>query len=73
MALFQFGNGMVTPNTVVGAMAPFPQSAGSASALAGFVQMATGALSGLVLGRLHDTSCVLVASSALRELPERLN
>jgi DHA1 family bicyclomycin/chloramphenicol resistance-like MFS transporter len=69
MALFQFGNGMVMPNTVVGAMAPFPQAAGSASALAGFVQMATGALSGLVLGRLHDGSArpmtLLVAVSAV--------
>jgi len=69
MALFQFGNGMVMPNAVVGAMAPFPQAAGSASALAGFVQMATGALSGLVLGRLHDGSArpmtLLVAVSAL--------
>jgi DHA1 family bicyclomycin/chloramphenicol resistance-like MFS transporter len=69
MALFQFGNGMVMPNTVAGAMAPFPQAAGSASALAGFAQMATGALSGLVLGRLHDGSArpmtLLVAASAV--------
>ena len=69
MALFQFGNGIVMPNTVAGAMAPFPQAAGSASALAGFVQMATGALSGLVLGRLHDGSArpmtVLVVVSAV--------
>jgi len=69
MALFQFGNGMVMPNTVAGAMAPFPLAAGSASALAGFAQMATGALSGLVLGRLHDGSArpmtLLVAASAV--------
>jgi DHA1 family bicyclomycin/chloramphenicol resistance-like MFS transporter len=69
MALFQFGNGMVMPNTVVGAIAPFPRAAGAASALAGFVQMATGALSGLALGRLHDGTArpmtLLVAVSAV--------
>jgi DHA1 family bicyclomycin/chloramphenicol resistance-like MFS transporter len=69
MALFQFGNGMVMPNAVAGAIAPFPRAAGAASALAGFAQMTTGALSGLVLGRLHDGSAMpmtlLVAVSAV--------
>jgi DHA1 family bicyclomycin/chloramphenicol resistance-like MFS transporter len=69
MALFQFGNGMVMPNTVVGAIASFPHAAGAASALAGFAQMTAGVLSGLVLGRLHDGSAtpmtVLVAVSAV--------
>jgi DHA1 family bicyclomycin/chloramphenicol resistance-like MFS transporter len=69
MMVFQLGNGLVMPNTVVGAVAPFPGAAGAASALAGFVQMVAGALSGLVLGRLHDGTAwpmaMLVASSAL--------
>jgi DHA1 family bicyclomycin/chloramphenicol resistance-like MFS transporter len=56
MAVFQFGNGLVMPNTVAGAIAPFPRAAGAASALAGFIQTGTGALSGVVLGRLHDGS-----------------
>jgi MFS transporter, DHA1 family, multidrug resistance protein len=69
MALFQFGNGMVMPNTVAGAIAPFPHMAGAASALAGFLQMVAGSLSGIVLGRLHDGSArpmaALVAGAAL--------
>jgi hypothetical protein len=56
MAVFQFGNGLVMPNTVAGAIAPFPRAAGAVSALAGFVQTGTGALSGVVRGRLHDGS-----------------
>jgi DHA1 family bicyclomycin/chloramphenicol resistance-like MFS transporter len=69
MMVFQLGNGLVMPNTVVGAVAPFPRAAGAASALAGFVQMVAGALSGLAIGRLHDGTgwpmAMLVASSAL--------
>jgi DHA1 family bicyclomycin/chloramphenicol resistance-like MFS transporter len=69
MAAFQFGNGLVMPNTLVGAIAPFRRMAGSASALAGFVQMVAGASSGVVLGRLHDGSArpmgLLVLGAAL--------
>jgi DHA1 family bicyclomycin/chloramphenicol resistance-like MFS transporter len=69
MALFQVGYGIVMPNTIAGAIAPFPRAAGAAAALAGFVQMATGVLSGLTLGLLHDGSAVpmtlLVALSAV--------
>jgi DHA1 family bicyclomycin/chloramphenicol resistance-like MFS transporter len=56
MALFMLGNGMVMPNTIAGAIVPFPKSAGAASALAGFVQMVTGSLTGVALGRLYDGS-----------------
>lgn len=54
MALYQFGNGIVMPNTMVGAIAPFPRTAGAASALAGFLQMLAGATAGMAVGRLHD-------------------
>lgn len=54
MAVFQFGNGLVMPNTVVGAVSPFPRTAGTAAALAGFVQMVAGAASGMALGRFDD-------------------
>lgn len=54
MALYQLGNGMVMPNTMAGAIAPFPRAAGAASALAGFLQMLAGASAGLAVGRLHD-------------------
>lgn len=54
MAVFMLGNGMVMPNAMAGAIAPFRRAAGAASALAGFLQMVTGSLAGLALGRLHD-------------------
>lgn len=54
MALYQLGNGMVMPNTMAGAIAPFPRMAGAASALAGFAQMLAGAAAGMAVGRLHD-------------------
>jgi DHA1 family bicyclomycin/chloramphenicol resistance-like MFS transporter len=69
MAAFQFGNGLVMPNTLAGAIAPFRRTAGSASALAGFVQMVAGTSTGIVLGRLHDGSArpmgLLVLGAAL--------
>lgn len=54
MALYQLGNGIVMPNTMVGAIGPFPRTAGAASALAGFLQMLAGAAAGMTVGRLHD-------------------
>jgi DHA1 family bicyclomycin/chloramphenicol resistance-like MFS transporter len=69
MALYQLGNGMVMPNTMAGAIAPFPRMAGAASALAGFSQMLAGAAAGLVVGRLHDGTArpmaVVIAGAAL--------
>lgn len=54
---------------MAGAVAPFPRAAGAAAALAGFVQMVAGALSGMALGRLHDGSArpmtILVVGSAV--------
>lgn len=54
MAVFMLGNGMVMPNCQAGAVLPFRRMAGAASALAGFVQMGIGAMTGLALARLHD-------------------
>jgi DHA1 family bicyclomycin/chloramphenicol resistance-like MFS transporter len=48
------------------AVGPFPRTAGLASALLGFVQLATGAVSGQILMRLHDgTTRPLAAAVAL--------
>lgn len=44
MILYGFGNGLVMPNSFAGSMRYFPQIAGAASALAGFLQQAAGAL-----------------------------
>jgi DHA1 family bicyclomycin/chloramphenicol resistance-like MFS transporter len=56
-------------NAIAGAVGPFPRHAGAASALAGFVQMLSGALSGAILGRVHDGTArpmgFLVATAAV--------
>ena len=48
------GMGMVLPNAFASAIGPFPRMAGSASALLGFLQMLTAALSGVLVGQLAD-------------------
>ncbi len=56
MAVFLAGMGIVLPNAMAGAMAPFPKAAGAASALMGFTQMAVAAGASLIAGRLpHQT------------------
>lgn len=44
-----FGMGILRPNSIAGAMAPFRDMAGAASALIGFLQMAAGATAGALL------------------------
>ena len=52
MALYLAGLGMVLPQAIAGAMTPFPERAGAASALLGFVQQSGSALCGVVVGAL---------------------
>lgn len=53
-AVFMIGVGTLMPQTMAGAIGPFPQMAGSASALFGFVQMTIAAAAGAAVGQLHD-------------------
>lgn len=54
--IFLWGMGIVMPNAMAGALAPFGRMAGAASALLGFVQMAAGAAAGQIAGFLpHDS------------------
>ncbi|MCC7412331.1 MAG: multidrug effflux MFS transporter [Gammaproteobacteria bacterium] len=46
--------GMVLPQSLAGALAPFPRIAGSASALLGFLQMVLAAVVGGLVGLFHD-------------------
>lgn len=77
MMLVMAGVGMVLPNGMAGAIGPYPQMAGSASALLGFVQMGLAALAGIAVGQLADgtakpmagmiaLSCCLAVVSYLR-------
>ena len=52
MALYLAGLGMVLPQAIAGAMTPFPERAGAASALLGFVQQSLAALCGALVGAL---------------------
>jgi DHA1 family bicyclomycin/chloramphenicol resistance-like MFS transporter len=49
------------PSGMAGALAPYPKSAGVASALLGFLQMTIGAAAGFVVGRMHDGTPVPMA------------
>jgi len=52
VAVFLAGLGMVLPQAIAGAMHPFPERAGAASSLFGFVQQTTAAICGAVVGWL---------------------
>ena len=51
-AIYLCGLGMVLPQSIAGAMTPFPERAGAASSLFGFIQQTTAAASGAVVGLL---------------------
>jgi len=52
VAIYLAGLGMVLPQSIAGAMTPFPERAGAASSLLGFVQQSVAALSGAMVGLL---------------------
>ncbi len=56
------GSGLIRPNATARAMAPFPDKAGSASALFSSIGSALGALSGFILSLFHAKSAVPMAS-----------
>jgi MFS transporter, DHA1 family, multidrug resistance protein len=56
------GSGLIRPNATARAMAPFPEQAGSASALLNSVGSGLGALTGYVLSLFHAKSAVPMAS-----------
>lgn len=56
VALFLAGLGMVLPQSVAGALTPFPERAGAASSLFGFVQQSAAALCGALVGWLLGRS-----------------
>ncbi len=56
MFFYMVGTGLVMPNAIGGALAPYPKMAGSASALLGFVQMSLAAAVGIAVGHSYDRS-----------------
>lgn len=65
MFFYAFSVGFVMPNSMAGAMAPFPHMAGAASALMGFIQMALSAIFGAWVGWMYDgTAMPMMATIA---------
>jgi DHA1 family bicyclomycin/chloramphenicol resistance-like MFS transporter len=58
MLVFMIGVGLVLPNSIAGAIGPFPRAAGAASALLGFTQMTAAAVIGIAVAALYDGSSV---------------
>ncbi len=50
MTLYSAGVGMVLPQCMAGALTPFPEKAGTASSLLGFLQTSSGAAAGILAG-----------------------
>jgi len=67
MAVYLGGMGMVLPQSLAGAMTPFPERAGAASALLGFVQQTASALCGALVGMLLGRSAwpLVIAVAAM--------
>jgi DHA1 family bicyclomycin/chloramphenicol resistance-like MFS transporter len=63
VAVYLAGLGMVLPQAIAGAMTPFPERAGAASALLGFVQQSAAALCGAVVGWLLDENAWPLAAA----------
>jgi DHA1 family bicyclomycin/chloramphenicol resistance-like MFS transporter len=66
VAIFLAGFGMVLPQSIAGAITPFPERAGAASSLLGFVQQIGAALCGaLVASLLGENAWPLAGAIAL--------
>lgn len=61
MACYAFGISFVMPQMTSAGMAPFPQMAGSASALMGFFQMSGGLVGGAVAAMMSDPVLAMAA------------
>jgi len=62
---FMLGIGLILPNTIAGALAPFPDRAGAASALLGFCQQTGGAVMVALLAILVDGTAIPMAGCIL--------
>ncbi len=63
VAVYLAGLGMVLPQSIAGALTPFPERAGAASSLLGFIQQSAAALCGAVVGWLLGESAWPLAAA----------
>jgi DHA1 family bicyclomycin/chloramphenicol resistance-like MFS transporter len=61
MFAYMVATGIVMPNAIGGAMAPYAKMAGAASALLGFIQMGLAALVGIAVGHAYNASALPMA------------
>jgi DHA1 family bicyclomycin/chloramphenicol resistance-like MFS transporter len=52
--IYAIGSGMMMPQLIAGALAPFRHMAGTAASMLGFIQMGSAAASSALVGRLYD-------------------
>ncbi|GHB08952.1 multidrug effflux MFS transporter [Modicisalibacter luteus] len=52
--IYAIGSGMMMPQLIAGALAPFHHMAGTAASMLGFIQMGSAATSSALVGRLYD-------------------
>ena len=60
-----FGIGLTSANAAMGAISLFPQSAGAASAVFGFIHATVAAIAGFIAGQLYDGTLVPTATIML--------
>jgi DHA1 family bicyclomycin/chloramphenicol resistance-like MFS transporter len=63
IAIYLFGLGFAAPQAMAGALTPFPDRAGSASSLFGFVQQSWSAIVGVAVGHLLGSSAMPMAAA----------
>lgn len=61
MAIYSAGVGLMMPQSMAGALTPFPEKAGTASSLLGFIQTVSGALGGIFIGHRLSGGAVQMA------------
>ena len=62
MALYLCGLGLAMPQSMAGALTPFPERAGAASSLLGFLQQATASAIGIMVGQMLGASALPLAA-----------
>jgi DHA1 family bicyclomycin/chloramphenicol resistance-like MFS transporter len=63
MVIYHAGLGLAMPQAIAGALTPFPDHAGAASSLVGFVQQTSAALVGAMIGHALGTSAWPLAAA----------
>jgi DHA1 family bicyclomycin/chloramphenicol resistance-like MFS transporter len=62
MALYLCGLGLAMPQAMAGALTPFPERAGAASSLLGFLQQVVGSSIGILVGQTLGESALPLAA-----------